>query len=147
MPALFPAQCGMRCAGRRGNETRQLNEGTAMTSKLHDKGLAMRKEVLGAAHVEKTLSTVDKYTQPLQEIVNEYVWGAVWARPGLKPRDRSMITIAMLVAQNRPQELKTHIRAALTNGVTREEVSEILLHANVYCGAPAAVDAFRMMRE
>jgi 4-carboxymuconolactone decarboxylase len=118
-----------------------------MASQLHDKGLAMRKQVLGAAHVEKTLSTVDKYTQPLQEIVNEYVWGAVWARPGLKPRDRSMITIAMLVAQNRPQELRTHIRAALTNGVTREEVSEILLHANVYCGAPAAVDAFRAMRE
>ncbi len=118
-----------------------------MTSKLHDKGLAMRKEVLGAAHVEKTLSTVDQYTQPLQDIVNEYVWGAVWARPGLKRRDRSMITVAMLIALNRPQELKTHIRAALTNGVTREEVSEILLHANVYCGAPAAVDAFRMMRE
>jgi 4-carboxymuconolactone decarboxylase len=118
-----------------------------MTSKLHDQGLAMRKQVLGAAHVEKTLSTVDKYTQPLQEIVNEYVWGAVWARPGLKPRDRSMITIAMLVAQNRPQELRTHIRAALTNGVTREEISEILLHANVYCGAPAAVDAFRAMRD
>ena len=118
-----------------------------MTSKLHDQGLAMRKQVLGAAHVEKTLSTVDKYTQPLQEIVNEFVWGAVWARPGPKPRDRSMITIAMLVAQNRPQELRTHIRAALTNGVTREEVSEILLHANVYCGAPAAVDAFRAMRE
>jgi 4-carboxymuconolactone decarboxylase len=134
-------------ADRRGGEYFKLIEGTAMTSKLHDKGLAMRKEVLGAAHVEKTLAGVDKYTQPLQEIVNEYVWGAVWARPGLKPRDRSMITIAMLTALNRPQELKTHIRAALTNGVTREEVSEILLHANVYCGAPAAVDAFRMMRE
>ena len=118
-----------------------------MTSKLHDQGLAMRKQVLGAAHVEKTLSTVDKYTQPLQEIVNEYVWGAVWARPGLQPRDRSMITISMLTALNRPQELRTHIRAALTNGVTREEIMEILLHANVYCGAPAAVDAFRGMRE
>jgi 4-carboxymuconolactone decarboxylase len=118
-----------------------------MTSKLHDQGLAMRKQVLGAAHVEKTLSTVNEYTQPLQEIVNEYVWGAVWARPGLKTRDRCMITISMLTALNRPQELKTHIRAALANGVTREEVSEILLHANVYCGAPAAVDAFRMMRE
>ena len=118
-----------------------------MKSKLHDKGLALRKKVLGAAHVEKTLATVDRYTQPLQDIVNEYVWGAVWARPGLKPRDRSMITISMLTALNRPQELKTHIRAALTNGVTREEISEILLHSVVYCGAPAAVDAFRMMRE
>ena len=118
-----------------------------MTSKLHDTGLALRKQVLGADHVEKTLASVDQYTAPLQEIVNEYVWGAVWARPGLNPRDRSLITIAMLTALNRPQELKTHIRAGLTNGVTRKEVSEILLHANVYCGAPAAVDAFRMMRE
>ena len=118
-----------------------------MTSKLHDQGLAMRKQVLGAAAVEKTLAAADQYTQPLQEIVNEYVWGAVWARPGLKPRDRSMITISMLTALNRPQELKTHIRAALTNGVTREEISEVLLHANVYCGAPAAIDAFSIMRE
>jgi 4-carboxymuconolactone decarboxylase len=118
-----------------------------MTSKLHDEGLAMRKQVLGATHVEQTLAAGDRYTQPLQEIVNEYQWGAVWTRPGLKPRERSMITISMLTALNRPQELKTHIRAALTNGVTREEISEILLHANVYCGAPAAVDAFAIMRE
>ena len=118
-----------------------------MNSKLYDRGLEMRKQVLGAAHVEKTLAATDQYTQPLQEIVNEYVWGAVWARPGLKPRDRSMITISMLTALNRPQELRTHIRAALTNGVTREEIMEVLLHANVYCGAPAAVDAFRAMRD
>ena len=118
-----------------------------MNSKLYDRGLEMRKQVLGAAHVEKTLAAIDQYTQPLQEIVNEYVWGAVWARPGLKPRDRSMITISMLTALNRPQELRTHIRAALTNGVAREEIMEVLLHANVYCGAPAAVDAFRAMRD
>jgi 4-carboxymuconolactone decarboxylase len=103
--------------------------------------------VLGAAHVERTLASTDQYTQPLQEMVNEYCWGAVWSRPGLEPRFRSMITVAMLVALNRPHELKTHLRAALTNGVTREQISEILLHANVYCGAPAAVDAFRSMRE
>src|SRR5258707_337823 len=126
--------------------TLKSNEGITMTSKLHDKGLAMRKEVLGAAHVEKTLASVDKYTQPLQEIVNEYVWGAVWARPGLKPRDRSMITISMLTALNRPQELKTHIRAALTNGLTREEISEVLLQTGVYCGLPAAVESFRIMQ-
>jgi 4-carboxymuconolactone decarboxylase len=118
-----------------------------MPSKLYERGLEMRKKVLGAAHVEQTLANVDKFTRPLQEVVNEYVWGAVWARPGLEPRIRSMLTIGMLTALNRPQELKTHIRAALGNGVTREEVSEILLHANVYCGAPAAVDAFRCMRE
>lgn len=118
-----------------------------MPSELHDRGLELRKQVLGAAHVERTLADVDQYTQPLQEMVNEYCWGAVWSRPGLEPRLRSMITIAMLTALNRPQEMRTHVRAALTNGVTREEISEILLHANVYCGAPAAVDAFRAMRE
>jgi len=118
-----------------------------MPSQLHERGLAMRKKVLGAAHVERTLASVDPYTEPLQEVVNEFVWGAVWARPGLEPRIRSMLTISMLTALNRPPELKTHIRAALGNGVTREEVSEILLHAMVYCGAPAAVDAFRCMRE
>jgi len=118
-----------------------------MPSKLHDRGLEMRKKVLGAEHVERTLASVDKFSQPLQEMVNEFCWGAVWARPGLEPRIRSMITVAMLTALNRPNELKTHIRAALGNGVSREEIAEILLHANVYCGAPAAVDAFRQMRE
>ena len=118
-----------------------------MPSKLHERGLAMRKQVLGAAHVDATLANIDEFTQPLQEVMNEYVWGAVWSRPGLEPRTRSMLTISMLVALNRSNELKTHIRAALTNGVSRQEVSEILLHANVYCGAPAAVEAFRCMRE
>ena len=118
-----------------------------MPSKLHERGLEMRKQVLGAEQVEATLSAVDQFTQPFQEVINEYVWGAVWARPGIEPRIRSMLTISMLTALNRPHELKTHIRAALGNGVTREEVMEILLHANVYCGAPAAVEAFRCMRE
>ena len=118
-----------------------------MPSKLHERGLAMRKQVLGATHVDAALAAVDEFAQPLQEVMNEYVWGAVWARPGLTPYTRSMLTISMLIALNRPAELKTHMRGALTNGVTREEISEILLHANVYCGAPAAVDAFRCMRE
>jgi 4-carboxymuconolactone decarboxylase len=118
-----------------------------MASKLYERGLEMRKKVLGAAHVEQALANTDSFSQPLQEMVNEYCWGAVWSRPGLQPRIRCMITVAMLAALNRPDELKTHIRAALGNGVTREEISEILLHANIYCGAPAAVDAFRCMRE
>lgn len=118
-----------------------------MPSKLHERGLAIRRQVLGAAHVDATLAAVDEFAKPLQEVMNEYVWGAVWARPGLEPRTRSMLTISMLIALNRSTELKTHIRGALTNGVTRQEISEILLHANVYCGAPAAVEAFRCMRE
>ena len=118
-----------------------------MTSKLHDKGLAMRKEVLGAAHVEKTLAGVDKYTQPLQDIVTEYVWGAVWARPGLSLKQRSIATLAMLTALNRPHELKLHVQGALNNGLTKEEISEVLLQSGVYCGLPAAEESFRIMQE
>src|SRR5689334_2569976 len=118
-----------------------------MTSKLHERGLAMRKQVLGAAQVEQTLAATDQYSGPLQEMVNEYCWGAVWSRPGLEPRIRCMLTVAMLTALNRSTHLKTHLKAALRNGVTRDEIMEILLHANVYCGAPAAVDAFGTMRE
>jgi 4-carboxymuconolactone decarboxylase len=118
-----------------------------MTTELHERGLARRKEVLGAAQVEQTYNSVDKFTAPFQEVINEYVWGAVWARPGLETRTRCLLTIGMLTALNRPNELKTHMRAALDNGVTREQIMETLLHANVYCGAPAAVEAFRCMRE
>ncbi len=118
-----------------------------MSTELHERGLAMRKQVLGAAQVEQTYKSVDKFTQPFQELVNEYVWGAVWARPGLETRTRCLLTIGMLTALNRPNELKTHMRAALDNGVSREEIMETLLQANVYCGAPAAVEAFRCMRE
>ena len=118
-----------------------------MTTELHERGLARRKEVLGAAQVAQTYKSVDKFTAPFQEVINEYVWGAVWARPGLETRTRCLLTIGMLTALNRPNELKTHMRAALDNGVTREQIMETLLHANVYCGAPAAVEAFRCMRE
>ena len=118
-----------------------------MATELHERGLARRKEVLGAAQVEQTYRNVDKFTAPFQEVINEYVWGAVWARPGLETRTRCLLTIGLLTALNRPNELKTHMRAALDNGVTREQIMETLLHANVYCGAPAAVEAFRCMRE
>ena len=118
-----------------------------MPTELHERGLARRKEVLGAAQVAQTYANVDPLTAPFQEIVNEYVWGAVWARPGLETRVRCLLTIGMLTALNRPNEIKTHMKAALDNGVTREQIMETLLHANVYCGAPAAVEAFRCMRE
>ena len=118
-----------------------------MTQELQQRGLEMRKKVLGAAQVEQTLANTDRYTQPLQDLVNQSCWGAVWARPGLEPRIRCMLTVAMLTALDRPTHLKTHIRAALRNGVTREEMIEIVLHASVYCGMPAAVDASVTMRE
>ena len=118
-----------------------------MPSKLYDAGLTMRKKVLGAAHVEKAMAAADKHTQPLQDIVNEFAWGAIWTRPGLEPKTRSMLTVSMLTALNRSQELKTHMRGALNNGVTREEIVEILLHAGIYCGFPAAVEGFRVAQE
>ncbi len=118
-----------------------------MVSNLQERGIEMRKKVLGAEYVEQTLASTDKFTQPLQELVNEYCWGAVWARPGLEVRIRSMLTVAMLAALNRPRHLKTHLRAALTNGVTREEISEILMQAGIYCGLPAAVDGFQVAQE
>ena len=118
-----------------------------MNKELHDKGLAVRKEVLGAEYVEKSLGAADDFNRPFQELVTEYCWGAVWTRDGLTRQSRSILNLGMLSALGRSHELKLHIKGALTNGVTREEVSEILLHADVYCCAPAAVDAFRSMRE
>lgn len=112
-----------------------------------DKGLAVRRAVLGAAYVDKQLAAADDFNRPLQELVTEYCWGAVWARPGLPRKVRSMINLAMLTALNRPHELKTHLRGALTNGVSREEIMEVLLQTAIYCGVPAAVDAFRSARE
>ena len=118
-----------------------------MASKLYERGLEMRKKVLGAAHVEKSMAAADQYTQPLQDLVNEFAWGAVWTRPGLEPRIRSMLSVTMLTALNRSNELRTHLRGALNNGATREELVEVLLHAAVYCGFPAAVEGFRIAQE
>ena len=111
---------------------------------LFDKGLAVRKEVLGAEYVETSIKNADDFNRPLQELVTEYCWGAVWNREGLDRRTRSLLNIAMLTALNRPQELGAHVRGALTNGCSKEEIQETLLHAAVYCGMPAGLDAFRV---
>jgi 4-carboxymuconolactone decarboxylase len=118
-----------------------------MAKEVFDKGLAIRREVLGADYVDNAIKSADDFNRPLQEFVTEYCWGAVWGRPGLSKKTRSMLNLAMLTALNKPHELKLHVRGALRNGVTREEISEILLHAAVYAGVPAAVDAFRTARE
>jgi 4-carboxymuconolactone decarboxylase len=118
-----------------------------MAKEVFDKGLAIRREVLGKDYVDNAIKSADDFNRPLQEFVTEYCWGAVWGRPGLPKKTRSMLNLAMLTALNRPHELKLHVRGALKNGVTREEISEILLHAAVYAGVPAAVDAFRTARE
>lgn len=117
-----------------------------MMSKF-DEGLAVRKSVLGAEFVEKAIGAADDFNRPLQELVTEYCWGAVWTREGLSRRDRSLLNLAMLTALNRPHELKMHVQGALRNGVKREEIREVLLQATIYAGVPAGVDAFRVARE
>lgn len=114
---------------------------------LYDKGLAVRREVLGAEHVDRSLASVDAFGKVLQDFVTEYCWGQVWTRPGLPRKTRSLLNLAMLTALNRPHEIKLHVRGALNNGVTREEIAEVFLQAGVYAGVPAAVDAFRTARE
>ncbi len=116
-------------------------------SSLWDKGLAARKEVLGAEYVERQLKTVDDFGMPMQELVTQSCWGWLWTRPQLPRKMRSLVNLGMLSALNRPNEFKTHVRGALTNGCTREEIREVLLQVAVYCGMPAGVEAFRLARE
>ena len=118
-----------------------------MDKATFDKGLAIRKAVLGAEYVEKSMKMVDDFNKPMQELVTEYCWGAVWGREGLDRKTRSMLNLAMIAVLNRPHELRTHLRGALNNGVTRDEIREVFLQVAVYAGAPAAVDAFRIARE
>lgn len=110
-------------------------------------GLAIRREVMGDAFVDKALAGTNEFTQPLQDLVNANAWGEVWARPGLPRTTRSLVTIAILAALKAPTELKGHVRGALRNGCSVEEIQEVLLHAAVYCGMPAGIDAFRAARE
>ncbi len=110
-------------------------------------GLKVRREVLGAEYVNKALAQVDEFTEDLQQFVTEHAWGAVWTRDGLDRKTRSFLNLAMLTALNRPAELKLHVRGALNNGVTRDEMKEVFLQAAVYCGAPAGIEAFRVARQ
>src|SRR6266481_5216454 len=118
-----------------------------MNDELFETGLKIRKSVLGKEFVEKSISSADDFNRPMQELVTEYCWGAVWGREELPKRTRSMLNLAMLSALNRPHELKMHIGGALRNGVTKAEIREVLLQVAIYCGIPAGVDAFRVARE
>jgi 4-carboxymuconolactone decarboxylase len=109
-----------------------------------DEGLAIRREVLGTEYVDAALERATPFAKPLQELVTEYCWGSIWSRPGLERKTRSLINLAMLTALNRPHELGGHVRGALRNGCSEEEIQEVLLQAAVYCGLPAALDAFRV---
>ena len=118
-----------------------------MTKELFEAGLKVRRQVLGAEYVDAAISQADDFSRPLQELVTEYCWGAVWTRPGLSRKTRSLINLAMLTALNRPHEVELHLRGALNNGCTKEEIMEGLLQTAIYCGVPAAVDSFRLARK
>ncbi|MEM7022455.1 MAG: 4-carboxymuconolactone decarboxylase [Pseudomonadota bacterium] len=118
-----------------------------MDEKLYEHGLNNRKDVLGAEHVERSFANADEFSQPYQDLVTEYCWGAIWHRPGLDRKTRSLLNIAMLTALNREDEFKLHVRAAFRNGVNKEEICEVLLQTAIYCGIPAANSAFKQARE
>ena len=118
-----------------------------MDKKMHDKGLEIRKAVLGEAYVSNALKSVDDFNRPFQEMLNEYCWGTVWGREELPRKTRSMLNIAMIAILNRQHEFRAHLKGALTNGVTRDEIREILMQVAIYGGMPAAVDSFRIARE
>jgi 4-carboxymuconolactone decarboxylase len=112
-----------------------------------DKGLSIRRDVLGAEFVDHAFATADDFNRPLQELVTQYCWGEIWGRSGLDRKTRSLLNLAMLSALNRPHEVKMHVRGALKNGVTKEEIKEVFLQVAIYCGVPAGVDSFRIARE
>nr|WP_135504473.1 4-carboxymuconolactone decarboxylase [Planococcus koreensis] len=112
-----------------------------------EKGLEIRKSVLGAEYVENSINNATDFNMPMQELVTEYCWGEVWGRPGLERKTRSIINLAMITALNRPHELKLHVRGAINNGLTRDEIKEVFLQTAIYCGVPAAIDSFRSAKE
>ena len=112
-----------------------------------NKGLQVRRQVLGGAYVDQSLQDADPFMVPLQKLITEYCWGEVWSRPGIDRRARSFINLAMIAALNRPNELKLHVRGALNNGVTTSEIQEILLQVAIYCGVPAALDASKIAKD
>jgi 4-carboxymuconolactone decarboxylase len=118
-----------------------------MASDRFERGLAVRREVLGPEYVDKSLAETDDFTRPLQELVTEYCWGEIWTQPELPRKTRSLINLAMISALNRPHELRLHVRGALRNRCSKEEIRAVLLQVAIYCGLPAAVDAFRNARE
>jgi 4-carboxymuconolactone decarboxylase len=118
-----------------------------MNRELFDKGLKVRREVLGAEYVDNALKNADDFTRPMQELVTQMAWGEIWTRPGLDRRTRSLLNLSMITALNRPHELKLHVRGAITNGVTKAEIMEVFLQTAIYCGMPAALDSFRVAKE
>ena len=109
-----------------------------------EQGLKIRRAVVGDSYVDRALAATTEFTRPLQDLVTDYCWGEVWARPGIDRRTRSIVNLGMLTALNRPNELRLHVRGAVANGLTQAEIGEILLQTAIYCGVPAAIDAFKV---
>lgn len=118
-----------------------------MDKTMYDKGLAIRRAVLGDAYVDRALANANEFNAPLQELVTQYCWGEVWGREGLSKRDRSLLNLGIISVLNRGHELKAHVRGALNNGLSKEEIREVLLQVAIYGGVPAAVDSFRLANE
>jgi 4-carboxymuconolactone decarboxylase len=118
-----------------------------VNQELFEKGLKVRREVLGADRVAASLNNADSFDMPMQELVTQYCWGEVWNRPGLDRRTRSLLNLAMIAALNRPHELGLHVRGAINNGVTKEEITEVFLQVAIYCGVPAGIDSFQTAKQ
>ena len=118
-----------------------------MDKEMFEKGLGIRRAVLGTEFVDNAIATADEFNRPFQELVTQYCWGEVWGRPGLDRKTRSLLNLAMLSALNRPHEIKMHVRGALANGVTKEQIKEVFMQVAIYCGVPAGVDSFRIAKE
>ena len=118
-----------------------------MNKEAFEKGLSTRREVLGADYVDGSLKNADDFNRPMQELVTEYCWNEIWNRPWLDRRTRSMLNLAMLTALNRPHEIKLHVRGAINNGLSKDDIQEVFLQAAIYCGVPAAIDSFRNAKE
>src|SRR5881275_1256141 len=114
---------------------------------MFEEGLAIRRQVLGADYVDNAINTADDFNREFQELVTQYCWGEIWGRPGFDRKTRSLLNLAMLSALNRPHEIKAHVKGALANGVTKEQIKEVFMQVAIYCGVPAAVDSFRVARE
>jgi 4-carboxymuconolactone decarboxylase len=118
-----------------------------VNKEMFEKGLKIRREVLGAEFVDKAIASADDFNRPMQELTTTYCWGECWGREGLDKKTRSMLNLAMISALNRPHELKMHVKGAIRNGVTKEEIREVLFQVAIYCGIPAGVDSFRIAKE
>ncbi|HSV82766.1 MAG TPA: carboxymuconolactone decarboxylase family protein [Ramlibacter sp.] len=118
-----------------------------MNQELFDKGLELRRKVLGKEFVDAGMKAADDFTRPIQELITEYCWGEMWSRPGLDLRTRSLLNLGIATALNRSGEVKLHVRGAINNGVTKEQIQEVFLQTAIYCGVPAAFDSFRLAKE